>query len=410
MTWNTRLLTWEQAPVTWNRSLITCNSRLCHELGFLSHTLGLLWHEIHVFWHGNRRLFKHVRNFFFGRQRKFSLDVRDVRKNISNRTSETSFFRAHPWELWSDPCGAWLVAWLKILRALRAQASYGYSPPCIFRLICIGFIVVLFRRQTKLNSVICMTWRIRIRDMTCLYMWRESIDTFSLNCIGFTVCCSVTKQNWILSYVWHDLFIFVTWRIHMCDMTQSHVWHDTFICVTRRIYVCDMAHSYAWSDSIICVIWLIHMCDLAQSYVRNDTFICVTRYFHFFIFWTTHVKKKITYSYVWHDLFVFWHMCDMTHSNAWHDVFICVTWLIHMCDLTHSYVWHGSVIRVTWLIHMCDMTHSYVYYDPCICATWLIHMYFHDCVRHIYVDTCIFIYLCIHIHMAHSYVSPLRDT
>ena len=251
MTWNTRLLTWEQAPVTWNRSLITCNSRLCHELGLLSHTLGLLWHEIHVFWHGNRRLFKHVRNFFFGRQRKFSLDVRDVRKNISNRTSETSFFRAHPWELWSDPCGVWLVAWLKILRALRAQASYGYSPPCIFRLICIGFIVVLFRRQTKLNSVICMTWRIRIRDMTCLYMWRESIDTFSLNCIGFTVCCSVTKQNWILSYVWHDLFIFVTWRIHMCDMTQSHVWHDTFICVTRRIYVCDMAHSYAWSDSII---------------------------------------------------------------------------------------------------------------------------------------------------------------
>jgi len=65
--------------------------------------------------------------------------------------------RAHPYELWSDPCGAWLAAGLKLLRLPRAQASYGYSPPCTFPLNCIGFIVVLFRRQTKLNFAICMT-------------------------------------------------------------------------------------------------------------------------------------------------------------------------------------------------------------------------------------------------------------
>jgi len=33
------------------------------------------------------------------------------------------------------------------------------------------------------------------------------------------------------SYVWHDVFICVTWRIHMCDMTYSYVWHDYFLCV-----------------------------------------------------------------------------------------------------------------------------------------------------------------------------------
>jgi len=46
--------------------------------------------------------------------------------------------------------------------------------------------------------------------------------------------------------VWHDSFICVTWRIHMCDMTHSYVWHDSFICVT---------HSYAWHDSIARVIY-----------------------------------------------------------------------------------------------------------------------------------------------------------
>jgi len=45
------------------------------------------------------------------------------------------------------------------------------------------------------------------------------------------------NENWVnetYSYVWHDVFLCVTWRIHMCDMTYSYVWHDVFICVTWR--------------------------------------------------------------------------------------------------------------------------------------------------------------------------------
>jgi len=29
---------------------------------------------------------------------------------------------------------------------------------------------------------------------------------------------------------------------------------------------------------------------------------------------------------------------DVTYSYAWHDLFIYVTWLIHVCDMTYSYV------------------------------------------------------------------------
>jgi len=97
---------------------------------------------------------------------------------------------------------------------------------------------------------------------------------------------------------------YLTWLIHLCDMTHSCVWHDSFMCVT----------------------WLFHMCDMTPSYVSRDSFICVT--------WLIH-------------------MCDMTRSYVWHDSLIYVTWLIHMWDMTHF-------LRVPWLIHMCDVPHPFV--------------------------------------------------
>jgi len=146
------------------------------------------------------------------------------------------------------------------------------------------------------------------------------------------------------TYVWHDSFIYVTWLIHVCDMTHSHVWHDSFICVTWRIHVGGVTHSYVWHDSFICVTWRILMSDMTHSYVWPDSF---------------HVCD-MTHSYIWMSLHrricCVTHLCHCMHaicqqSNVWHDSFICVTWLIHMCDMTHSYVWPDS-------FHICDMTHS----------------------------------------------------
>ena len=147
------------------------------------------------------------------------------------------------------------------------------------------------------------------------------------------------------SCVWHDSFICVTWLIRMCDMT--HVWHDSFISVTWLIHMCDMTHlydltqiirvneschTYKWvmslewggshAESCICLYLIIHMC--------TQSFICVT--------WRIH-KCDMMHSHVWHDLCTcvtcLIHMCDMTDPHVWHDLFICVTWLKDMWEMTH---------------------------------------------------------------------------
>jgi len=51
-----------------------------------------------------------------------------------------------------------------------------------------------------------------------------------------------------------DWFICVTWLIRMCDMTGSYVWHDSFICVTWLIHV--------WRDWFT---FLIHVVPNAKS-------------------------------------------------------------------------------------------------------------------------------------------------
>jgi len=214
--------------------------------------------------------------------------------------------------------------------------------------------------------------------------------------------------------------------IHMCDVTNSFVRWDSSMYVTWIIHVRDVTLSWSRAqvrDWFMCVTWimvkgpgswLIHMCNVTHSdgpwfvthsYVQRDSFGCVT--------WIIRMGDK-THSDVWHDSFlcVTWliQMCAITHSNAWHDSFICVTWLFRTCDMTHSYVyvirsdvWHESFIRVTrliqdyshsfihvtWLIHtcgmtwlididthihMCDVTQAYGWHDSFIKVTWLIHI------------------------------------
>jgi len=250
-----------------------------------------------------------------------------------------------------------------------------------------------------------------------LLSWKPPIKETPPDLGGGEFCRSTLchLDSWLGSPRWKGIrtydmtHLYVTWLIHICDMTHSYVcdmthhsyvwsvscsfvWHDSFcrwgsppwkgirtcdmthLCVTWLFHMYEMTHSCVWHDVFICVTWLIHMCDLTHSYV-----------------WHTHLC-------VWHgsfsrcdpppckgirecdmpDWYVTWliHICDLTHLHVWHDVFICVTWpVVSMqptTSSTYSYTWHDSFICVTWIIHMCDMPHPYVWHDLFICVTWLV--------------------------------------
>jgi len=139
-------------------------------------------------------------------------------------------------------------------------------------------------------------------DMTHLYestYWSKHTHMMATTIIHDTTHSYVWDDAFIFS--WHDLFICVTWLIHMCDMTDlymcdmthpyectyrskhthmivttiihdtthSYMWHDEFICVIWRIHIFVAWLIYVWYDSFICVTWLIYMCDMTHSYERT---------------------------------------------------------------------------------------------------------------------------------------------
>ena len=136
------------------------------------------------------------------------------------------------------------------------------------------------------------TWRIYVCNVTCLDLWHDSYT-----CVTWLICTCVT---WLIYTCDVDLFIRVTWRIDMRDVTS--------ICVTWRIHTCDMIHAYAWCDSCKRMMWLVHK-------------------------------------------------CDVTHPYMWHDSCKCMTWLFQTNHVTLSNVWRYSFKRVSSLIQTCDRDH-----------------------------------------------------
>ena len=146
------------------------------------------------------------------------------------------------------------------------------------------------------------------------------------------------------SYVWHDLFICVTWLIHMCDTTHS-LWSELSqqsarlcmsMCVTRLIHACDIRYLFGWHASCVCVTWLLHSCDMIHSYLWYDSSIM------------TGADLAIC-------MHVYSDMCDMNNSYVCHNVSIHVTCLIG--DMTNSSVWHDSFTCMIWLIFHYDRSH-----------------------------------------------------
>jgi len=178
--------------------------------------------------------------------------------------------------------------------------------------------------------------------------------------------------------------VYMTWLLHMCDMTQSCGWHDSSTGVTWLTYTCVKTHSYVCHDSFSPVTWLIRTCAMTHSYVTRtwdvrESLIRVPWLIHI-----CHIQRcdndsftHVTWLIHVCDTCVTWliHVCDMTPSHMCHDSFTCVIWLIHTSLMTHPYVSHDIFwshfrihIRVPRLTQMCAMTHSHVCNDSLTCV------------------------------------------
>jgi len=212
--------------------------------------------------------------------------------------------------------------------------------------------------------------------------------------------------------MWYDLFIWVIWLIHTCDMTTAcvcrgfcvaldcllHLVQTFLICVTWRLHRCDMIHSHVWQ------IWVIYMCD--HLHVWNDAFTPHTKEIGCKKIATTKISASLDKSpHTFQQKFsresqnfqTVFHVSkrespslkrvagktgdsgDQTLSlissvsAVWQWLYYSTrlppplrSHIFHMCDVTHSYVWHDSF--------MCDMTHSFEWHSSFIRVTWPICM------------------------------------
>ena len=162
-----------------------------------------------------------------------------------------------------------------------------------------------------------------------------------------------------LLYARHDLFIPVTWLIHVCDWGKLH------LCVHTR----DIIYSYVWHYSFICVIWLIHMCNRTHPYTRHNLFVRVTWDIH--ICDMTHSHASGTWEWMSHVAHANescrtceWVMSRIWMSNVTHMNQTCFT---RICTRTrkhtrkHTYT-NTHVIRG---IHLCVKTYSYTHLYSC---------------------------------------------
>jgi len=159
------------------------------------------------------------------------------------------------------------------------------------------FIYIWYLHDLTLIDV-ASAWLIYIPETTHTYVvpaWRHKKDPCLSpipwqNRVWLAFCNSPAAAP-----VRRDLFICVTWLIHMYYVIyvyatwRNRVWlafcsssaaapvlRDSFIRATWLIHMCDRTHSYVRHDSFICATWLIHMCEMTHSYVRHDSFICAT--------------------------------------------------------------------------------------------------------------------------------------
>jgi len=255
--------------------------------------------------------------------------------------------------------------------------------------MCVTFVQELWKAAFDVCDVTGATWRIHLCDMTHSYIW-HTYEWVSRMCNMTHLYVCHTCAGAVESCVW------CVWR-NLRDMTYSLMWHDAFIWV--------------WHNLFMRVTWLIHVCNMTHSCVSHDLFMCVTLVQELW-------KAAFDVCDVWptrRDVFacVTWriHMSDITYSCVWHDSFMCATWLIHMCVTLVQELWkaarEGNIDRIRALVLAGKMCiYVYIYICVCICiylnkciyllrarATCSMCIYVYNI--YIYVCICIYINKCI---------------
>jgi len=133
--------------------------------------------------------------------------------------------------------------------------------------------------------------------------------------------------------VWHDLFICVTWLIHMCDIMHSRVWYDSLTCN----WTWSLNGSWYWrkksaamlsatSPALMDMKEAFHIYEWAMSHILTSRATYLNELFHIFGW----VMSQLQASRV---------MLDLSQTQGYVCIYIYVYMYIHTHSQKDSYLY-----------------------------------------------------------------------
>ena len=155
---------------------------------------------------------------------------------------------------------------------------------CMYVCVCLCVCVCVYARVCIGVAGIQAGWRQRAlwsqSGSRLQRKWQKGDMTFHACDLSHTC---VTQ----LTYTCGATRLYLTWLMHMCDMTHVHVWHDSSTCVTW------LMHS-----------WRMHMCDMTYVHVGHDS-----------VSVRTSTSAKMTERFRYMSI-VIWCMSHVTHRRV----------------------------------------------------------------------------------------------
>jgi len=143
---------------------------------------------------------------------------------------------------------------------------------------------------------------------------------------------------------------------HICTQiytnTYTYTYTYTYTASALRaphVYTPDMTHSYVWHDIFIHVTWLIH------THIHTYK---IHTHIHRLIHTCVPTLERQMSHVTWHESWNMCHTCHMSHGTRR---------MIHVTSpptLSHTHTQPLPTCGVEcWFIHTCDITHSYMWHD-----------------------------------------------